>query len=103
MLINVGEKYLGGARRLEGAQPLGPFDNDGRVRLIEDFVESEALKSAGFQTVEVDVVDRDFAFVLVDQCECRAGNFAGIVDAKTFTKALCEVSLSRAEFTIKKD
>src|SRR5689334_13301379 len=102
MLIEVGEKYLCCFGRFKAAETLGPFDNNSGPGIVENLVEPKAVEGSGFDAVEIDVVDGDPAFVLVDQRECGARDFARVFDAECLRQSFREKRLARAEVAIKK-
>src|SRR5258708_4744361 len=103
MLIDIREKYLHGPWRSKTAQAFGPFNDDGRSRVIEYFFKTEAFEPAGVDAIQVDVVYRNAALILIDESEGWTGNLARVLHPKSFCKSFCEERLTRTELTIKQD
>ena len=84
MLVRVGEKYLHRIGGVETAESLGPFYNDHDIRRVKDFLQTKSGQFTRFDTVEVDVIDRDAAFVLIDDRKRGACNFRDVGDTESF-------------------
>lgn len=106
MIIDVGEKYPNGIGHFKVAQTVCPFNDDSRVRVIEDFLKAETvegLASTGFDAIEVDVVDLHAPFVMIDQRERRAGDLIHVLYAKSLREAFREQSFACTQLAIEKD
>ena len=103
MLVDIREKYLDGSRRLKIAQSLGPFDDHRSAGLVKNFFQPKSFQTPGFDAVEIDVVDRNSTFILIDQRKGRARHFVRILDAKRFSESLRKQRFTGPKVAIKKD
>jgi len=84
--VNVLEKDLDGAGSLKVPETFRPFNNDSRIRIVENLVEAEAFEAAGLDAIEIDVIDLRPASVLVDQREGGARNVIRVFKPETGRK-----------------
>lgn len=91
-------EMLGGAMR---AQALRPLDDDHAVALLPDLLEAERAEVGGVEAVEVEVVKREPAVVLVKEREGGAGDAIG--DGETLGEALGEGGLAGSEIPVEQE
>jgi hypothetical protein len=80
------------------AQAFGPFDDDNRLFVGQQFIEVDSVRRAcSFaQAIEIDVIEPQARIIWIDERERRAGNFFR-VDSEAVGQTLDKHRLARAE------
>src|SRR5262249_2030670 len=81
----------------------GPLDNHCSLRIIKNILQPKSIQFSVFDPVQIDMVDFYSTSVLVDQCECRAGDVIHGLNAKSSSQTSSECRFTCAKIAVKKD
>jgi hypothetical protein len=103
MVINPGEKYLYRARRFKAAETPSPLDDDCNIGFIKDLFKTEPVECAGFDTIEINVIDPHSTGIFVDKSKSRTGDVFRTGHSPAGCKPPGKEGFTGSKFAIKKD
>ena len=72
-----------GVLHIQTTQTIGPFDNNNRSGIVQEFIQTEFMCLVPVDPVEIDVVHGNRAGVLIDKGKRRTRDIPGIVNAES--------------------